>query len=97
MDQPDPTIHQPVRTRIMAALKGLPAGEKIEFVPLLALVKATEGNLGSHLSTLEQAGYVAVEKIFEGKKPKTRVALTRTGRKAFDAYVGYLKDLIDGA
>jgi DNA-binding transcriptional ArsR family regulator len=95
MEQPDPTIHQPVRTRIMAALKGLAAGEKIDFVPLQALVKASDGNLGSHLSTLEQAGYIAVEKIFEGKKPKTRVALTRAGRKAFDAYVAYLREIIE--
>lgn len=95
MDQPDPTIHQPIRTRIMAALKGLPASEKIEFVPLLALVKATEGNLGSHIATLEQAGYVAVEKVFEGKKPRTRVSLTKAGRKAFDAYVAYLREIID--
>jgi DNA-binding MarR family transcriptional regulator len=95
MDQPDPTIHQPVRTRIMAALKGLPAGEKIDFVPLLAVVRATEGNLGSHIATLEQAGYVAVEKLFEGKKPRTRVSLTKQGRKALEAYLTYLRDLIE--
>lgn len=95
MEQPDPTIHQPIRTRIMAALKGLPANEKIDFVPLLTLVKATEGNLGSHITTLEQAGYVAVEKVFEGKKPRTRVSLSKAGRKAFEAYVAYLREIID--
>ena len=95
MDQPDPTIHQPVRTRIMAALNGLGSNEKIDFVPLLALAKATEGNLGSHIATLEQAGYVAVEKVFEGKKPRTRLSLTKAGRKAFDTYIAYLREIID--
>ena len=96
MEQPDPIIHQPVRLKIMAALKGLSASEKIEFVRLRAIVEATEGNLGAHISTLEEAGYIAVEKDFDGKKPRTRVALTKQGRKAFESYVAYLRDIIDG-
>jgi DNA-binding MarR family transcriptional regulator len=96
MEQPDPIIHQPVRLKIMAALKPLPPSEKIEFVRLRALVDATEGNLGAHITTLEEAGYIAVEKDFDGKKPRTRVSLTKQGRKAFEAYVAYLRDIIDG-
>jgi DNA-binding transcriptional ArsR family regulator len=96
MEQPDATIHQPVRLKIMAALKALPEREQIEFVRLKALVSATEGNLGAHLSTLEQAGYIAVEKDFDGKKPRTRVKLARAGRRAFDAYVEYLREIVDG-
>lgn len=95
MEQPDPLIHQPVRLKIMAALKALPAAEKIEFVRLRAVVAATEGNLGAHLGTLEEAGYIAVEKDFDGKKPRTRLALTKAGRRAFEAYIGYLRDIID--
>jgi DNA-binding MarR family transcriptional regulator len=95
MDQPDSLIHQPVRLKIMAALKVLPSAEKIEFVRLRGLVEATEGNLGAHLNTLEEAGYIAVEKDFDGKKPRTRVALTKAGRKAFEAYVAYLRDIIE--
>ena len=96
MEQPDSLIHQPVRLKITAALKALPAVEKIEFVRLRALVGATEGNLGAHLNTLEEAGYIAVEKDFDGKKPRTRVALTKAGRRAFEAYVAYLRDIIEG-
>ena len=96
MDQPDNIIHQPVRLKIMAALKALPSGEKLEFVRLKALVDATEGNLGAHITTLEQAGYVAVEKDFQNNRPRTRVALTRQGRAAFEDYVAYLRGLIEG-
>jgi len=95
MDQPDPTIHQTVRLKIMAALKALPAGEAIEFMRLKALVAATEGNLGAHIGTLENAGYVDVEKDFVGKRPRTRLCLTKTGRRALEDYVGYLREIVD--
>jgi len=95
MEQPDATIHQPVRLKIMAALKALPEGAPLEFVKLKAVVGATEGNLGAHITTLETAGYVGVEKDFLGKRPRTRVALTKQGRRAFEDYVAYLRDIID--
>jgi len=94
-DQPDALIHQPIRLKIMAALKALPDGEQLEFVKLKEVAGATEGNLGAHITTLEGAGYAAVTKDFIGKRPRTRVMLTRQGRHAFDAYVGYLRDIID--
>lgn len=95
MEQPDNLIHQPVRLKIMAALRALPQGGKIEFVRLKALVDATEGNLGAHISTLEQAGYVAVEKDFAANRPRTRIALTRQGERAFEDYVSYLRGIIE--
>ena len=94
MEQPDPIIHQPVRLKLMAALKVLPPDEAIEFVRLKAIVKATEGNLGAHIATLEDAGYAKVEKDFVAKRPRTRVMLSQAGRRAFEAYVGYLRDII---
>ena len=94
MEQPDSIIHQPVRLKLMAALKILPPDEAIEFVRLKAIVKATEGNLGAHITTLEEAGYVKVEKDFVAKRPRTRVMLSHAGRRAFEAYVGYLRDII---
>ena len=94
MEQPDTLIHQPVRLKIMAALKALPPGEKIEFVRLKALVAATEGNLGAHIATLEQAGYVEVEKDFAANRPRTRVMLSKIGRRAFEDYVAYLQGII---
>lgn len=94
MEQPDSIIHQPVRLKIMAALKALPPGELIEFVRLKAIVGATEGNLGAHITTLEESGYATVEKDFVGKRPRTRVGLSPQGRRAFDAYVAYLQEII---
>ena len=93
-EQPDQIIHQPVRLKIMAALKALPANEKLEFVRLKSLVGATEGNLGAHITTLEGAGYIAVEKDFADKRPRTRIALTTAGRRAFEDYTAYLRDII---
>lgn len=81
----------------MAALKALPPRERLEFVRLKAIVGATEGNLGAHIGQLEQAGYVEVEKDFVGKKPRTRIALSKIGRHAFEDYVGYLRNIIDTA
>jgi DNA-binding MarR family transcriptional regulator len=89
-------IHQPVRLKIMSALKALPPGEQLEFVRLKKLVEATEGNLGAHIQTLEEAGYVAVEKDFADNRPRTRVKLTKEGRRAFEEYVSYLRDILDG-
>jgi DNA-binding MarR family transcriptional regulator len=96
MDQPNAIIHQPIRLKIMAALKALPEHEMLEFVRLKTIVGATEGNLGAHITTLEEAGYVRVEKDFAGKRPRTRVMLTKDGRRAFDDYVADLRAIIDG-
>jgi DNA-binding MarR family transcriptional regulator len=95
MNQPDETIHQPIRLKIMAALRALPQREKMEFVQVKALVGATDGNLGAHIGTLEQAGYLTVEKDFVGKKPRTRVQLTNAGRRAFEKYVEFLREIVD--
>lgn len=94
MEQPDPVIHQPARLKIVAALKALPAREQLEFVRLKAIVGMTDGNLGAHIVTLEQAGYLEVEKDFVGKKPRTRMRLTKAGRRAFDNYVAFLREIV---
>jgi DNA-binding MarR family transcriptional regulator len=96
-EQPDPIIHQPARLKIMAALKALPARERLEFVRLKSIAGLTDGNLGAHIGTLEQSGYVEVEKDFVGKKPRTRVRLTKAGRRAFEDYVGYLREIAGGS
>jgi DNA-binding MarR family transcriptional regulator len=67
----------------------------LEFVRLKTIVGATEGNLGAHITTLEEAGYTEVEKDFVGKKPRTRLRLSKKGRRAFEDYVAYLRDIID--
>lgn len=87
-------IHQPTRLKIMATLNALRGGAKLEFTELRRLLEVTDGNLGTHLSTLEKAGYVEIEKSFVAKKPRTRVSLTRAGRRAFEAHVQYLRDIL---
>lgn len=80
----------------MATLNALAEDEQLEFTRLKAILSATDGNLGAHLGTLENAGYVGIEKDFVAKKPRTRVSLTRAGRKAFARHVAYLREILDG-
>lgn len=96
MEGPDEIIHQSMRLRICATLNALASGEQLEFNTLKSALNATDGNLATHLNALEKANYVAIQKDFVGKKTRTRIALTRTGRKAFDRHVAYLKDLLEG-
>ena len=96
MDGPDEIIHQSMRLRICATLNALASGDLLEFNTLKSVLGATDGNLAAHLGALEKASYIAVQKDFVGKKPRTRIALTRTGRKAFERHVAYLKDLLEG-
>lgn len=95
MNGGDELIHQQTRLQIMATLNALPDGEAIEFTRLKAILRATDGNLGSHIGTLEAAGYIGMKKDFVGKKPRTRVLLTRTGRKAFARHVEFLRSILD--
>jgi DNA-binding MarR family transcriptional regulator len=88
-------IHQAVRLKIMASLNVVTGDNFLEFTRLRGLVAATDGNLGAHLDTLERAGYVAIEKRFEGKKPQTRVRATPAGRRAFAEHVAYLREILD--
>jgi DNA-binding MarR family transcriptional regulator len=95
MAEADEIIHQQTRLKIMATLCAIPEREWMEFTRLKAILHATDGNLGSHISTLEGAGYVAVNKDFVGKKPRTRVALTRNGRKAFAQHLEFLRTILE--
>jgi DNA-binding MarR family transcriptional regulator len=52
--------------------------------------------LVQHIVTLEQAGYLEVQKDFVGKKPRTRVRLTKAGRRAFENYVSFLREIVGG-
>ena len=85
-----------MRLKIMAALNVLTPDAALEFTRLKALTAATDGNLGAHLDTLEKAGYVAVEKLFVGRKPQTRLRATPAGRRAFAEHVAYLREILDG-
>jgi DNA-binding MarR family transcriptional regulator len=90
----DAVIHQPVRLRIMALLCALGRVEAIDFSTLKESLELTEGNLGAHLSTLENAGYVSIEKTFVARRPKTFVRPSADGRRAFDAHVAALEAML---
>ena len=96
MNAPNEVIHQTTRLRIMSALHALPPRQLLGFVPLRRITGATDGNLGSHLTTLENAGYVKIVKDFVGRKPRTRVGITAQGRRAFQDHVRYLRAILDG-
>ena len=93
----DEIIHQSVRLKIMASLNVLGRNDWLEFTRLKSLLQTTDGNLGAHLETLAKAGYVAIDKRFDGKRPQTRIKATATGRKAFAEHVAYLRAILCNA
>ena len=88
------TIHQTVRLRIMAALVTLGPTDEVDFTYLRDLLQVTDGNLGAHLRKLEEAGYIAVNKTFIERKPRTYVAATAAGRRVFDEHVAALESIL---
>ena len=90
----DAIIHQPTRLRIMAALNALGEESQMEFGALRDLLEVTDGNLATHLRKLEDAGYVRITKTFVGRRPRTYVAITPTGRAAFAQHVQALQEIL---
>jgi DNA-binding MarR family transcriptional regulator len=90
----DPLIHAQARLAVMTILASV---ESAAFNYLKEAVGATDGNLSVHLSRLEAAGLIAVEKTFEGKKPSTRCSITPKGRKAFLNYLDGLERIVEAA
>jgi len=89
----DRLIHEPARFTIMAHLYVV---QSADFIFIMRQTGLTWGNLSSHLSKLEAAGYVAIEKEFLGKKPHTMLRLTDQGRAAFDQYRHDMRQALDG-
>ena len=89
----DRLIHEPARLMILAQLYVV---ESADFLFLMRLTGLTPGNLSSHMSKLEDAGYVEVIKEFVDKKPHTMLRLTGEGRDAFKAYVESMKQVFNG-
>ncbi|MDI1281087.1 MAG: DNA-binding MarR family transcriptional regulator [Brevundimonas sp.] len=89
--QIDDVIHGRVRLGIMAYLAG---ADSANFNELKDRLQTTDGNLSVHLRKLEDAGFVAVTKSFQGRKPMTRASMTEAGRKAFVAYLDAMSGLV---
>ena len=89
----DRIIHEPARLMILALLYVVESGD---FTFLMRQTGLTWGNLSSHMSKLEAAGYIEVEKEFVGRKPRTMLRLTDEGRAAFHEYLQSMKQVFDG-
>ena len=87
-------IHAQARLRIVASLATLEVGEALSFPRLQEILDMTAGNLSTHLRKLEDPGYVEVRKTHEGRQPVTYLALTTTGRRAFEDYRAALRDML---
>ncbi len=83
MAELDRLIHEPARLRILTILAGV---EAADFNFLLNTLGLTKGNLSSHIDRLEKAGYVKVEKSFNGRVPHTEFQITPEGREALEEY-----------
>jgi DNA-binding transcriptional ArsR family regulator len=87
----DPVCHGQIRLAALSLLSGV---KEAEFTWLREKIGTTDGNLSVHLSKLEEAKYIDVEKKFVGKKPQTLYRLTKKGRESFLSYVRNLKMLL---
>jgi len=87
----DPMIHSPVRLAILSILISV---ESADFKYLKETINVTDGNLSTHLTKLEGAGLISVEKSFRGKKPHTTFSITPEGRERFAKYVRDLEKII---
>lgn len=81
--QVDRVIHEPLRLVIMTYLSQI---ERTDFLHLMRELKTTQGNLGAHMTRLEEAGYVTVKKTFVDKKPHTSFTITPAGQTAVERY-----------
>ena len=88
----DRLIHEPARMVIVTILANV---QSADFLYLQRETALTKGNLSSHLSKLEEAGYISIEKTYRGKIPLTLCQLTETGQNAYREYRQKLKDFVE--
>ena len=88
----DKLIHEPARMMVMAHLYVV---DEADFVFLIHHTGLTWGNLSTHLTKLENGGYVEAQKSFRGKKPRTTLRLTEKGREAFAVYRRNMQQILD--
>jgi DNA-binding MarR family transcriptional regulator len=85
-------IHSPARLRILIMLYVV---ESLDYVFLKNQTGMSWGNLATHLGKLEDAGYISIQKGYQGKKPQSQIQLTQAGRSAFKQYKESLKQVLD--
>ena len=84
-------IHEKTRLAIVSALA---VNSTLTFNELKAILKTTDGNVSVHARKLEDAGYLACRKSFEGRLPRTEYSLTSAGKRALEKYLGHMEALI---
>ena len=89
--QLDRVIHEKGRLAIMSLLAASP---ELSFTDMRSALQMTDGNLTTHMRTLQEAGYVSVTKSFSGGRPLTTYSLTREGQKAFGEYINLLEQIV---
>ncbi len=89
--QLDRVIHEKGRLTIMSMLAASP---ELSFTELRDALGMTDGNLTTHIRTLQQSGYLSVTKSFQNNRPLTTCALTAAGRKAFTNYINLLEQIV---
>ena len=89
--QLDRVIHETGRLAIMSMLAASP---ELSFTELREALTMTDGNLTTHIRTLQEAGYVSVTKSFQNKRPLTTCAMTPQGKKAFANYINLLERIV---
>lgn len=87
----DRLIHERQRLGIVSALA---VNESLSFNELKALMQTTDGNLSVHARKLEDAGYIACRKSFEGRVPRTEYSITAPGRRALERYLDHMEAII---
>lgn len=92
MKELDPLLHNQLRLGIMSILMNV---EEADFVYLREKTESTAGNLSVQLDKLSTAGYIEVEKGFNGRKPRTLCRISANGRHAFENYVEALKEYLN--
>jgi DNA-binding MarR family transcriptional regulator len=90
----DPVVHGKLRLAVLSLLVTV---QEADFTWLRQRTGSTDGNLGAQMQKLEEAGYVAMEKRFAGRKPQTLYRMTPEGREALAGYVAALKALLAGS
>jgi DNA-binding HxlR family transcriptional regulator len=87
----DRVIHERLRLGIVSALA---VNERLTFNDLKRLLQTTDGNLSVHARKLEDAQYIACDKTFEGRMPRTEYRLTAAGRRALEKYVTHMEAIL---
>ena len=89
--QLDRVIHERGRLAIMSMLAATP---ELSFTEMRDALSMTDGNLTTHIRTLQEAGYVSITKSFQDRRPLTTCALTAAGRRAFSRYINLLEQVL---